>query len=123
MSLKIDYKKMKVTELSAMCKERGIKKSGTKNDLITRLTNNTREKHPLFTKKINELKEMCKNHSLKVAGNKEELIERLYNNLYNNKEKKHTIQTKKEEIIDIDDYFLLFIHKMIKTQNIICNNK
>ena len=121
MSLKIDYKKMKVTELSAMCKERGIKKSGTKNDLITRLTNNTREKHPLFTKKINELKEMCKNHSLKVAGNKEELIERLYNNLYN-KEKKHTIQTKKEEIIDIDDYFLLFIHKMIKTQNNINNN-
>ena len=123
MSLEITYRKMKVTELSEMCKQRGIKKSGTKNDLITRLLNNTRQSHPLFTKKINELKEMCKNHSLKVAGNKEELIERLYNNLYNKEQKVECVEKKKEEIINTDDYFLLFIHKMIKTQNIICNNK
>jgi hypothetical protein len=123
MSLEIKYKKMKVTELSTMCQERGIKKSGTKSDLITRLMSNTREKHPLFTKKINELKAMCKNHSLKVAGNKDELIERLYNNLYNKEQTVENVEKKKEEIINTDDYFLLFIHKMIKTQNIICNNK
>lgn len=121
MSLEIQYKKMKVTELSKMCKERGLKKSGTKGELIERLTNNKREKHPLYSKKINELKDMCKQHSLKVNGNKNELIDRLYNNLYCNNNNNTIIQQNDSKIdISTDDYILLFIQNMITIQTNIC---
>ena len=43
----IDYSTLKKTELTALCEERGLTKSGTKDVLVERLVNNQEEKLPL----------------------------------------------------------------------------
>ncbi len=43
----IDYSTLKKAELTALCKERGLAKSGTKDVLVERLVNNQEEKLPL----------------------------------------------------------------------------
>jgi len=43
----IDYSTLKKTELTALCEERGLAKSGTKDVLVERLVNNQEEKLPL----------------------------------------------------------------------------
>ena len=108
---------MKVYELSQMCSERGLKKSGTKSQLVERLKNNKSDTHPLYSMKINELKDMCKNNSLRVAGNKKELIERLQHNVYSNNNNLIIETSKEEETISTDDWIMLFIRKMIKIEN------
>lgn len=93
------YKKMKTTELSALCEQQGLPKSGAKSKLIERLVKGKRkadgsdspaskrakgEEVTMETVKtwiplkIADLKTMIKEQGLKVTGTKGQLIIRLY---------------------------------------------
>eukprot|EP01091_Cochliopodium_minus_P016709 TRINITY_DN6337_c0_g1_i2.p1 TRINITY_DN6337_c0_g1~~TRINITY_DN6337_c0_g1_i2.p1 ORF type:complete len:109 (-),score=29.43 TRINITY_DN6337_c0_g1_i2:61-387(-) len=78
---------MKVVDLKNLCKERGLKATGSKSELAERLknpelsSNKTKDKirQDYSKMKIDELKNLCRMAGVKVAGNKSELVERLMN--------------------------------------------
>ena len=76
-------KKKTVVELKAILRERGLKVSGRKAELIERLTTLIQfsqvvlEEHILKKNTVVDLKEMLRDRGLKVSGRKAELIERL----------------------------------------------
>lgn len=79
------YAHMKAAELKALCKERQLKCTGSKNDLILRLLcsddltlQELKPQEKVRSKmKVAELKEECKKNGLSAVGKKSDLLSRL----------------------------------------------
>lgn len=87
----VDYSKMKMDELKALCKEKGLSDKGKKADLVERLQAPAEEEEvedeqkdeeevedvDYAKMKVDQLKALCKERKLSDKGKKAELIERL----------------------------------------------
>ncbi len=89
------YRNMTIPKLKALCKEKNLKVSGKKDELIQRLMGGadikiTDEDNTLSLLKVKDLKEVCKSLKINCAGKKDELIERIQK--CSNSEKKELLE-------------------------------
>jgi len=108
----MDYTSKKLTELQSLCRERGLKISGKKSELISRLSTSREtpetpetskspelpsfNKLELMTKKVLDLKTLCKEYKLQVSGSKSDLINRLLGQQVVVQQKKRTTTRAKQ---------------------------